>query len=75
MTFAADNLEWKSRHIKKGRNKAKKKKKVTSCSIGTRSSNADLSIQNLEFILTIIRENHITFVDPKITSRLQLSEQ
>ena len=38
MTFATDILEWKSRHIKKGRNKAKKKKK----------------------------ENHITFVDPKI---------
>ena len=66
MTFVTDILEWKSRHIKKGRNKAKKKK-VTSCSIGTRSSNADLLIQNLEFILTIvIRENHITFVDPKI---------
>ena len=67
MTFATDILEWKSRHIKKGRNKAKKKKKVTFCSIGTRSSNADLLFQNLEFILTIvIRENHITFVDPKI---------
>ena len=64
MTFATDILEWKSRHIKKGRNK------------GTRSSHADLLFQNLEFILTIvIRENHITFVDPKITFRLQLSEQ
>ena len=39
----------------------------TSCGIGTWSSNADLLFQNLEFILTIvIRENHITFVDPKI---------
>ena len=67
MTFATDILEWKSRHIKKRSQQSKEEKKVTSCSIGTRSSNADLLFQNLEFILTIvIRENHITFVDPKI---------
>ena len=52
---------------KKRSQQSKEEKKVTSCSIGTRSSDADLLFQNVEFILTIvIRENHITFVDPKI---------